>query len=66
VITDGENGLLALDTTKDMAQRIAWALGNPEELSRIGQVARNTIPKPWKDIVIQALGRYEALIAKRR
>lgn len=66
VVTDGENGLLALDTTKDMAQRIAWALDNPEELSRIGQVARNTIPKPWKEIVMQALGRYEALIAARR
>jgi glycosyltransferase involved in cell wall biosynthesis len=62
VVRDGENGLLAHDTTKDMAERIAWALDHPEELKQIGSAARRTIPKPWKDIVVGVLERYASLI----
>lgn len=66
VVKGGENGLLAQDTAADMVEQIAWALDHPEELSKIGEAARNTIPKPWKDIVVQALGRYENLIHTNR
>ncbi len=64
VIRHGMNGLLAMNTTMDMVEQITWALDHPEELRKIGEAARGTIPKPWGDIVVQALGRYEALIAK--
>ena len=62
VVQDGKNGLLANDTTMDMAGRIVWALDHPEELKEIGKVARQTIPKPWKNIVEEVLERYEDLI----
>ncbi len=62
VVRDGMNGLLAEDTTNDMAERIAWALDHLDELRQIGLAARRTIPKPWKEIVAQALERYERLI----
>ena len=62
VVRDGENGLLANDNTMDMAERIAWAMDHPKELKEIGKAARQTIPKPWRDIVLEVLERYEDLI----
>lgn len=66
VVRDGENGLLAKDTTIDMAERIAWALAHPEKLQEIGVAARLTIPKPWKDVIAEALERYGDLIYTNR
>jgi glycosyltransferase involved in cell wall biosynthesis len=65
-VQDGVNGLLAQDTTLDMAERIAWALDHPKQLQEIGMAARQTIPKPWKEILTVALERYEKLIALNR
>ncbi len=62
VVQDGKNGLLASNTNFDMAERIAWALDHPNELKEIGYAAKQTIPKPWKDIVADVLERYEDLI----
>lgn len=62
VVRDGQNGLLADDTTADVAERIAWALGNPIRLKEIGMAARTTIPKPWENVVEEVLSRYEDLI----
>jgi glycosyltransferase involved in cell wall biosynthesis len=62
VVRDGENGLLADDTTFDLAARIAWALDHPERLSEIGMAARATIPKPWEEVIAEVLARYEDLI----
>ncbi|HHT89968.1 MAG TPA: glycosyltransferase family 4 protein [Firmicutes bacterium] len=57
-----ENGLLAKDTDMDMAQGIAWALDHPGRLREIGLKARMTIPRPWKDILAEVLGRYQDLV----
>lgn len=65
VVEDGVNGLLARDTTLDVADRLAWALDHPDKLREIGRVAQQTIPKPWKEIISLALKRYEHLIASR-
>jgi glycosyltransferase involved in cell wall biosynthesis len=62
VVRDGENGLLANDTTASMAERIAWALDNPERLQEIGMNAWITIPKPWEEVINEVLARYEDLI----
>ncbi len=62
VVRDGENGLLARDETRDMAERIAWALDHPAKLREMGMAARQTIPKPWKEVIADALERYEDLI----
>jgi glycosyltransferase involved in cell wall biosynthesis len=62
VVHDGQNGLLANDTTADMAERIAWALDNPTKLKEIGMAAQATIPKPWEDVITEVLERYEDLI----
>lgn len=64
VVQDGKNGLLADDTTLDMANRIEWALDHPEDLKEIGKVAQKTIPKPWREIVTDVLERYKDLIDK--
>lgn len=62
VVQDFKNGLIAKDTTIEMAEKISWALDNPAKLQEIGMAARQTIPKPWKDIIVEALERYEDLI----
>jgi glycosyltransferase involved in cell wall biosynthesis len=62
VVRDGENGLLAHDTTSDMAARMAWALDSPVRLREIGMSARATIPKPWEDVIAEVMARYEDLI----
>jgi glycosyltransferase involved in cell wall biosynthesis len=62
VVRDGENGLLADDTTADMAACIAWALDNPVRLREIGMAAWATIPKPWEEVITEVLARYEDLI----
>jgi hypothetical protein len=45
-----------------MAERIAWALDNPERLQEIGMNAWITIPKPWEEVINEVLARYEDLI----
>ena len=62
IIKDSENGLLADDTTSDMAERMVWALENPEKLREIGKTARETIPKYWEEVIEEVLARYEDLI----
>ncbi|NLL48553.1 MAG: glycosyltransferase family 4 protein [Firmicutes bacterium] len=66
VIEDGVNGLLAEDTTVNVAERIAWAFDHPGELREMGKQAQKTIPKPWKDILPRVLERYEGLIASKK
>jgi len=66
IIKDGYNGLLAEDDTPATAAKIAWALDHLDELRHIGATARKTIPKPWKEIVSDALVRYEDLIRAKR
>lgn len=61
-ITDGFNGLLAEDTAEAMAIRVAWALDHPEELAAIGRSARDTLPKPWSEVLHDVVKRYERLI----
>lgn len=63
VIRPGENGLLCRNDPKDLARVIREALKDPEELRRIGQRARDTIPVPWEKVLETAVERYERLVA---
>ncbi|NLK89188.1 MAG: glycosyltransferase family 4 protein [Clostridiaceae bacterium] len=62
VVRDGENGLLAEDTTEDVAAKIAWALDHIRQVQAIGQEAGKTIPKYWEAVIDEVLARYEELI----
>ena len=62
VVQDGENGLLAENTTEDVAARIAWALDHSRQVQAIGQEAGKTIPKYWDVVITEVLARYEELI----
>ncbi|MEA5059862.1 MAG: glycosyltransferase [Candidatus Pelethousia sp.] len=61
VVHHGENGFLAENTSEDLAGVIHSALMR-DDLSSIGERARNTIPVPWSVILDRALARYTALI----
>lgn len=65
-VLDGVNALVAENTTEAMARRMAWALDHPAELAKIGETARRTIPRAWKDIIQEVLERYEQLNRDQR
>ena len=62
VVRDDQNGLLAEDSTPDVAARIAWALANPEYTRELGLAAQRTIPRYWDEVIVEILGRYRELI----
>ncbi len=62
IIEDRVNGLLADDSAKSMAHQITWALENPEALLVLGRQARETIPRPWEEVVSGIIERYQVLI----
>lgn len=64
VIRDGENGFIADDNTRAMADAAARALSDPEQLTRIGLCARKTIPVSWEHILHDVEGAYAELIER--
>lgn len=66
VIRDGENGLLAGNSSEDLAAVLANALAHPEELEAIGVHASQTIPISWDEVMQRVLSRYELLIERCR
>ena len=64
VVIDGMNGLLCRNDPTDAADQIERVLIYPDELGRLGQSARNTIPMGWSHIIDRALERYTELIAR--
>ena len=66
IIRDGVNGYLCENEPEDLARVIAGALDNPEQRSRIGAAARETIPVPWSKVLETAAQRYERLVALGR
>ena len=58
----GENGFLCRDSAEDLCRVILLACRDRDELDRISECARKTIPVPWSLVLDQAVERYEALI----
>lgn len=63
VVEDGVNGFLCENTPEDIARVIREALPKAAEA---GKKARQTIPKPWSDIITDVLDKYQTLIDRRR
>lgn len=61
-VHDGENGLLADDTSQDLADVLQKSLRDTVRLKALGERAKTTIAVPWDGIIDMALERYEALI----
>ncbi len=64
-IRDGENGLRCEDDPEDLARVIDRALGEPERLRRMGELAEKTIPIPWSVLVDDVIARYRDLLRAR-
>ena len=62
-ITDGENGFLCKNTPEDICACMERALKTAKS---VGARARETIPKPWSEIVKNVVQRYELLIEKKK
>ncbi len=62
-ITDGDNGFLCKNTPEDICACMERALKTSRE---VGARARETIPRPWSDIMKDVVQRYEALIEKKK
>lgn len=62
-ITDGENGFLCKNTPEDICACMDRAL---KTAKAVGARARETIPKPWSEIVKTVVERYQTLIEKKK
>ena len=60
-ITDGENGFLTNNDPMDFAQQIAYLMGHPEELRRVGERASKTISRSWESVIEEVALRYRDL-----
>lgn len=65
VVIDGYNGLLCENSAADAADKIASVLEFPDDLARLGQTARTTIPIGWSSIITHACERYAELVASK-
>lgn len=66
VLIDGFNGLLCENSAEDAADKLAGVINYPNDLAKLGQNARNTIPIGWSGIIDRALQRYEEIIARTK
>ena len=62
VVTDGENGFLAEDSSQDLADVLLKNLHDVDRLKALGAAAKKTIAVPWDGIIDMALERYKNLI----
>lgn len=61
---DGENGFLAKENFKSMAEKLLYIFDNPEKARECGKKAAKTIPFRWEDIIGDASKRYDFIIEK--
>jgi len=62
-VEDGVNGYLCEDSPESIAQRIREALPTA---ARVGAKARETIPRPWSEIIRTVLEQYTDLIERKK
>ena len=65
IIENGVNGFTCRDDSEDLFRVIKNALNN-ENLDQIGQMAKNTIPQSWDEIIDLVLERYQYLIDRHK
>jgi len=69
IVTDGETGLLfEAGNVQDMADKLAWALANPEQMSMMGQKAHAKYEAEFtaEKNYAQLIDIYEAVIRERK
>lgn len=65
-IVPGVNGLVCEDTTESMYEVLSHYLFNVEELKRLGQNARTSIPISWEEAIVPISQQYEEVIRRSR
>ena len=63
---DGVNAYLCEDSAASLCQTIARALGPNGNHRQIGQAARQTLVKPWREVVQMVAGRYQTILQEYR
>lgn len=58
-ISDGVNGFLTNHDEVEFAQRIAYLMENPQELTRVGEKASKTISRSWESVIEEVSLRYQ-------
>jgi glycosyltransferase involved in cell wall biosynthesis len=65
-VVDGVNGFVAEDTPEAFARRIRTAVEDPELIRSCGDQARQTLCRPWSEVVAGAAERYRELVDRIR
>lgn len=63
---DGDNAFLCENSAHSLAAALARALSDDETRRRVGERARQTLARPWQDIVSDVYRRYKEIIARYR
>ena len=61
---DGENGFLTNRTPEDYAQVITRIASHPDLRIKAGQGARQTLARPWQNVMDEVIQRYDEIIAR--
>lgn len=66
VISDGRNGFLAKNNSKDFADTIMYLSSHHDKLDEVALSAKNTLVRSWQDVVEEVSDRYSAILRNRR
>jgi glycosyltransferase involved in cell wall biosynthesis len=64
VVDDGGDGLLSSPDPAELAEKIAWLLGHPEEAARMGSAGKRKVEERygWDRIAATTLGVYDSVL----
>lgn len=65
-VTDNENGFLVKNEVGDYCDRLVFLLEHPEVRNHVGEMARKTIYRSWKDVSEEVEKLYYEIIENRK
>lgn len=65
-ITDNENGFIVKNEVRDYCDRLVYILNHPEIRDYVGNNARKTVYRSWKDVCLEVEKLYYEIIEKKK
>ena len=66
VVRDGENGFVTDNNPESLSELLRLVVGQPELIGRVGDAARRTVHRTWRESVCEAVNLYRALIEEKK
>ena len=62
IIRNNDNGFLCQNDPNAYAQLLAYLIAHPNEATKVGNRASQTIARSWQDVMTEVSERYDAII----